>query len=271
MNKTLMLHRVLPKHCADGYYYRRGTAIDIDCFRRMLDALERNHWQTVTPLEKNNGARQVCLTFDDGYADNALALDELLTRDMRATVFAVKNYCTDNFSPIDDMAAWLDDRPDVSPKLAASLVHGRIKRQLRGMSAQRYRHLRRRHFALGDHPNAAQFLTEQQLRDYCARGIAIGIHGCTHRVWSCLSTLQLRTEIEHAARWLRALGVRDIAGLCFPHGQYCSWRNLSSEITQLAEVGLFGVDEKYTDPAVTHRIWIRQNTNFSALFVSDTN
>jgi len=223
--KTLMLHRVLPRR-TDNYYFRRGTAISFDQFRRLLDALEAHGWQSVTPLDSARSLdgdatadRRVCITFDDGYADNARAFDELLARDLRATVFVVKDFVVDNFSPIDDMAAWLDDAPDAPAGLTASPESGRIKMMLRNLSAQRYRRLRARHFAVDDHANAASFLTEQQLRRYHSRGIAIGIHGCSHRVWSRLPAAKLRVEIIDAARWLRGLGVERIAGLCFPHGQ----------------------------------------------------
>lgn len=267
-----MLHRVLPRR-VDNYYFRRGTAISFDHFRRLLDALETHRRLGVTPLSSHDDRaaadRRVCITFDDGYADNAAAFDELLARGLRATLFVVKDFIVDNFSPIDDMAARLDDAPDVPAALAASLETGRIKKMLRNMSAQRYRHLRARHFAAEDHKHAARFLTEQQLRDYHRRGIAIGIHGGTHRVWSRLPAARLRAEINQTARWLRELGVDRIAGLCFPHGQYRCCENLGDEIAQLAAVGLFGVDKKYADPAVTPRIWVKQDTDVGRLFADD--
>lgn len=269
--KTLMLHRVLPRR-ADDYYFRRGTAVSFDHFRRLLDVLEKHRWQSVTPLcrpGRATGRRRVCITFDDGYADNAAAFDELLARGLRATLFVVKDFIVDNFSPIDDMAAWLDDVPGIPAALAASLETGRLKKMLRNMSAQRYRHLRARHFALGDHNNAAQFLTERQLRDYHKRGIAIGIHGCTHRVWQRMPMAKLRAEINQTAQWLRGLGVNQIAGLCFPHGQYRNCKNMGGEIAQLAAAGLFGVERQYADPMVTPRIWVRQDTDVERLFADD--
>ena len=277
MTKTLMLHRVLPQLQAGGYYLRRGTAIDAACFHRLLDALEHSGARTVTPLDVDDddddddgdGQRcRVCITFDDGYADIAPALDALLARGMCATIFAVKEYCVNNFSPIDDAAAWLDATTDAPPQLIASLTDGAMKKRMRNLSSRRYRRLRERLFGLGDHPDAAQFLTERQLRDYHARGVAIGIHGCTHRVWSNLSAPQLRAEIEQAANWLRGIGVRDIAGLCFPHGRHRTLCDLGPAVARLAAVGVFGVDAPYADPAVTRRIWIRPNTerDFAALF-----
>jgi len=271
MNKTLMLHRVLPRR-VDNYYFRRGTAISFDHFRRLLDALEKHRWRSVTPLcplDSAAAVRRVCITFDDGYADNAAAFDELLARDLCATLFVVKDFVVENFSPIDDMAAWLDDARDVPAELAVSLETGRLKKILRGMSAQRYRRFRARHFAAGDHKNAARFLTERQLTDYHRRGIAVGIHGKSHRVWRRLPAAQLRADINETARWLRELGVAEIAGLCFPHGQYRSCANLGGTIEQLAAVGLFGVEKKYPDPAVTPRVWVKQDTNAEQLFAID--
>jgi len=270
--KTLMLHRVLPRR-VDNYYFRRGTAISFDHFRRLLDALEKHHRQTVTPLcpndERATVDRRVCITFDDGYADNAAAFDELLARDLCATLFVVKDFIVGNFSPIDDMAAWLDDAPDAPVALTASLETGRLKKMLRSMSAQRYRRLRARHFTACDHKNAARFLTERQLTDYHRRGIAIGIHGRTHRVWSRMPSAQLRAEIFDTARWLRRLGIDQIAGLCFPHGQYRYCKNLGGDIARLAAAGLFGVDKKYADPAVTPRVWVKQDTDVERLFADD--
>jgi len=266
-----MLHRVLPRR-SDNYYFRRGTAISFDQFRRLLDALDAHGWRTVTPLcslDESAAGRCVCLTFDDGYADNTAAFDELLARELRATVFVVKDFIVDNYSPIDDMAAWLDDKPDAPAEMTASLETGRIKRMLRNLSAQRYRRLRARHFGVDDHANAASFLTEQQLRDYHRRGIAVGIHGRTHRVWSLLPAARLRAEILDSARWLRGLGVDQIAGLCFPHGQYRNCANLGGEITRLAAVGLFGVEKQYADPAVTPRVWVKEDTDVEGLFAGD--
>ena len=266
MIKTLMLHRVLPVERTDGYYFRRGTAIDTACFHRLLDALEQHRVRTVTPLHTGGEGRRVCITFDDGYADIAPALDALLARGMRATIFVVKEYCISNFSPIDDMAAWLDASESVPAALAESLTCGAMKKRMRGMPVFRYRRHRRRLFGFGDHPASAGFLTERQLREFHARGIAVGIHGCTHRAWSNLSAPQLCAEIEESADWLRKLGVRDIAGLCYPHGCYRALHNLDGEVARLAETGVFGVDRPYADPAVTRRVWVRQHTNFAALF-----
>lgn len=269
MEKTLMLHRVLPSR-SDGYYFHRGTAITFDRFRRMLDALQKYNWRSETPLcrvTRMAGAWQsgdadvqrVCITFDDGYADTAAALDEILARGMCATVFVVKDFSVTGFSPIDDLAAWLDANPDAPSALVASLTGGRLKKLVRNMSATRYRNLRWRYFARGDHPEAVGFMGERVIADYYRRGVAFGIHGTSHRVWSGMRAGEVRAEIVESACWLRGLGIKDIAGLCFPHGQYRDCQQLGGEAARLARVGMFGVDCAYADARVTRRVWIRED------------
>ncbi|MFT4929589.1 MAG: hypothetical protein ACI8WB_005723 [Phenylobacterium sp.] len=154
---------------------------------------------------------------------------------------------------MDDMVAWLQNTDNVSRQIFDSLSSGRLKRILRRLDAHRYRLLRRRWFNItSDHRQSAPFLTENQLRYYHHCGITMGVHGTSHRIWSGLSLSQLSTEIEDAMAWLTTLGVKQLQGLCLPHGGHSSllqhWRDFT----------VLGVDRSYDNCAVIRRTWFKQ-------------
>ncbi len=69
-------------------------AVSRQRFREQLDFLRDAGWLTCTQAElatggPSHGERTVAITFDDGYADNHGACDDLLRRDMKASWFVV--------------------------------------------------------------------------------------------------------------------------------------------------------------------------------------
>jgi peptidoglycan/xylan/chitin deacetylase (PgdA/CDA1 family) len=86
----LMYHSVQPGSGQADWPW----AITMRRFRQQLDFLDAKGWKTVTMGELAASPnkwpdRTVTITFDDGYADNLAACEELQLRGMRATWFVV--------------------------------------------------------------------------------------------------------------------------------------------------------------------------------------
>ncbi|MCK5855213.1 MAG: polysaccharide deacetylase family protein [Sulfurovaceae bacterium] len=252
-----MLHRVLEKIEPDNYYFQRKTAISWQCFIKLLDKIEEDNQQTavISQLEKHS-KDNVYITFDDGYLDNAPALDEILRRGMVATLYPVKNFIETNFSIIDDMAHHLMQYPSTNSKLKKSLISGRFKNILKKISVHRYRYLRQHIFNISsDYPYKRLFLHTLQLKYYLKAGIELGIHGCSHQIFTTLSTQQLAQELKQASDWLYYLGAKKKLSICFPHGKFNS-----QVIAQCYDYShlLLGVDTKITDQAVFKRLHVQE-------------
>ena len=251
-----MLHRVLPVFDKNNYYFQRGTAISWQRFIDLLDQIEKRQLKTAVISDlSNNQENTVYLTFDDGYKDNAQAFDEILKRGMVATLYPVKNFIETDFSPIDNMAHYLMQYPQIDFDLKQSLISGRLKHLLRKLSVKRYCYLRSKWFGLNENNKRESiFLTTEQLKKYVKKGIELGIHGCSHRTFTTLSKEQLKQELVTAKDWLTSLGNKNHFSICFPHGQY------NQEVIQFC-LGysklLLGVDTKTINP-VLRRIYIKE-------------
>ncbi|ODV10642.1 MAG: polysaccharide deacetylase [Thiobacillus sp. SCN 64-317] len=87
----LMYHAVTPGKTAPAWPW----AVSMQQFREQLDFLAAEGYQTPTMAElvaapaKTWRGRTAAITFDDGYADNLAACEELQKRGMRATWFIV--------------------------------------------------------------------------------------------------------------------------------------------------------------------------------------
>ncbi|NMG16545.1 polysaccharide deacetylase family protein [Aromatoleum bremense] len=86
----LMYHAVEPGAGSPRWPW----AVSLQRFRTQLDLLSAEGWRTPTLQEliaapEHWASRTVVITFDDGYADNLFAVEELQQRGMRATWFVV--------------------------------------------------------------------------------------------------------------------------------------------------------------------------------------
>lgn len=258
MPQILMLHRVLPEFNSNNYYFQRNTAISWKRFVNLLDEIEVSgmHTLTVSALSKAPLRNSVFLTFDDGYADNSEALNEILRRGMVATLFPVKQFIQDDFSPIDDMAFQLMKCCGVSQELYSSLLEGRHKKLLRRMSFNKYRQLRKKLFSIAeDALPSGLFLTEHQLSDFCSKGIELGVHGVSHRIFTSLSNDALQQELNESRDWLISLGANKNLPICFPHGAH---NQRIVDICLTYGSLLFGVDAVPSCSSVQRRTHIKE-------------
>jgi|TARA_B100001063_G_scaffold158194_1_gene147558 peptidoglycan/xylan/chitin deacetylase (PgdA/CDA1 family) len=257
--RIYMLHRVLKNYDEKNYYYQRQTGISWKKFIELLDTIEKKGWKTkpISALAKGYTHNDVFITFDDGYRDNIGAFDELINRGMIATVYPVKDFVLDGFSPIDDMALHLMSTPNVPKDLSLSLLGGRLKRILRGITASRYRYLRQRLFGIDvDADSTHLFMQEHHLKLYNSQGIELGIHGCSHRAFTQLSPSELNKELTENYNWIRGLGCRESMSICFPHGKH---NKKVIEQSQLFGLIHLGVDCETFYPSVLRRIHITED------------
>lgn len=245
---VLMLHRVLDRYDSDNYYFQRGTAISWQCF---------SCWVAWAVVRREQGLSVPVFTFDDGYADNYRAITELLKFDLPVVLSPVRDFVVTGFSPIDDMAARLNQHEStLSARLHAALLDGKLKACLATLDAQQYRSYRQRWFAIADDVPKNQFLSEIQLRELVNLGLQLGVHGITHRVWTALSTAELHAEIQSSLAWLASLGCDQPVGLCMPHGKI---DQSVYDILQGYKLPLLGVDREYPF-TVIRRLWVKEDT-----------
>jgi len=98
---VLMYHSVTPGRLTPNWRW----AVSNRCFCAQLDLLSSYGWQTFCVRDACNPRdfphRSAIITFDDGYADNFLAFNELTRRGMQATWFIVSR-------DIGKQAGWQD-------------------------------------------------------------------------------------------------------------------------------------------------------------------
>ena len=262
--RIYMLHRILKYYDENNYYFQRNTAISWNKFIELLDLIEINGWQTrhISSLAQGYTDNDVFITFDDGFKDNSTAFDEMIRRNMTATLYPVKDFALTGFSPIDDMAHHLMATPGVASDLLQSLLSGRLKRLLRGVSASRYRYFRKHWFGINfDAIREPFFMQEKQLAYYRSQGIELGIHGRSHRAFTHLTTFELSAELSDCLHWLRSLGNDSPTSICFPHGKH---NDLVIKQSHLIANILLGVDCDDIHLSVLRRVHITEEYNVRA-------
>lgn len=161
-----------------------ALAVRVSDFEEQLAWLKRQGYRAVTlaqlmtePLVK--GERVVCLTFDDGYADNyTLAFPLLKKYGFVATMFLVSDYVS-----TDHIFYW-----DV-PKLTAQAD-----------------------------PAWYRLLTWEQVAEMVDYGIEMGSHTCTHPELTKVTAEQCLTEMTRSRQDLGARLGREIVSFCYPRG-----------------------------------------------------
>jgi glycosyltransferase involved in cell wall biosynthesis/peptidoglycan/xylan/chitin deacetylase (PgdA/CDA1 family) len=245
----LMYHRVLPDERCRGYRLP-SLAMPESAFEQQMRWLAKR-FRVMTVAEavasmadgRASSDAAVCVTFDDGYADNVeVAAPILEAYGLLATFFVTSGLTdTDRLAWYDDAAMrWLHASP--SQRLAAlSRANGAFAgadgardvpsagmslsewmSRLKGVPApQRDRIIEQLPTLHGQARDPLdRMMSSSELRGLQARGHEIGCHTVTHPIVTLLDERELAWEIEQSRRDVEAKVGGRAAGFCYPNGTY---------------------------------------------------
>jgi len=212
-----------------------------DEFDRQLAAVDR--WFTVLPLREaaaklRDGTlpvRSACITFDDGYADNAsVALPVLRRRGVPATFFVSTSFIDGgrmwNDSVIETIRAKkgdvLDARTIGLGSLDISSTQSRrdaIDRVLSGLKYLPQEERQKRVETLAAEASrplpSDLMMTSEQVRSLHASSMEIGAHTVTHPILARLDRDRASSEIRESRRRLEAITGKPVTLFAYPNGK----------------------------------------------------
>ena len=280
---TLMYHRVCDRNPQTEAYFRLGTAIAPEVFRRQLEWLaERFLFCAPSEIFCGGGRARCVLTFDDAYCD----ADEIPNLPPCA-IFPIAAHMGDS-----EEAASFDsyygilatakrrseaDIGEVCRILGIAELHsapplddgmnwwirgGPVKRALKSapVPIRRRALFRLAEILRGRLPSASSlYLTANQLSNLAKKGCHIGGHGETHRPLTILSRTELTAEIEASRRFARRFHRDGEIAFCYPDGKN------NNEVRRSVGEGGFafgfttqhGVALEHADRFALPRIWMR--------------
>lgn len=231
---TLIYHRVLPQR--DPMRPGEPTASEFDWQMRLL----REHFHPLSLQEATarlaQGAlprRAVCVTFDDGYADNEqIALPVLKRHGIPATVFVSTGYLNGgrmwNDTVIEALRNWSGEHADLNDLglTLYSLDSTQARREAAEDVLTRIKHrdpVERQDIVdaiaarSGDLPGDLM-MTDDQVRNLAQSGVTIGAHTVSHPILASVSTDIAREEIRGSKAYLESLLQRDVGVFAYPNG-----------------------------------------------------
>jgi len=231
----LIYHRVLPRH--DPMRPSEPTITGFDWQMRLLRD-KFNPLPLVEAVDRLRAGtlpnRAVCVTFDDGYADNELhALPILKKYAIPATVFVSTGFLNGgrmwNDSIIEVCRDFEGDKLDLSEldlgcfgletstqRLAAvDNIIRRIKHFDPVIRATLVREIENRVTAL---PNDLM-LTDAQIHSLAHNGVVIGAHTVNHPILSSVSSEIARREIHDSRLYLEELLQKQLEVFAYPNGK----------------------------------------------------
>lgn len=234
---VVIYHRVMP--APDPL---RPGEVDSEQFDRQMRMLRRCFdpmplTDAVQALRQGTlRGRAVCVTFDDGYADNLTIAQPILARHgIPATVFVATGYLDGgrmfNDTVIDGISAMRADELDLRDiglgthrlqsvldrRGAVSAILDALKRLPEAERDERVQAILRAGgvTTLPEPP----MLTTPQLRSLSERGVEIGGHTVSHAILSSLSAEQAEAEIDAGRRQLEQVVERPVRQFAYPNGR----------------------------------------------------
>lgn len=282
----LIYHRVL-----EAPDFMRPSEPDVNTFSWQMK-LVADHFNVLSlrdAVEKmrsgNLPDRALCITFDDGYADNATLAQPILERlGLPATVFVATAFLNGgrmwNDTVIEAVRNLVQADLDLSNfgLEVYSLQTNELKRQTARSILGAIKHLP---------PNQRQLITDHiaslvsdlprdlmlnsgQLQELHSRGIEIGGHTHSHPILAALSIEDAKREISEGKSTLESIIGEPISTFAYPNGQPGS-DFFSEHRDFLAELGFTvavttqaGVSDSASDPLMLARFtpWDRQPLKF---------
>lgn len=230
----LIYHRVVPER--DPMRPGEPTQAEFDWQMRLLA-------EQFTPLSLEEAARRlvdgslprraVCVTFDDGYADNEqLALPVLARYGIPATVFVSTGYLNGgrmfNDTVIEALRNW---REPVAALAELGLRDYPLattadRREAAGDILTRIKHRdpAERQAIVDAIANGARglpddlMMSDDQVRALAAAGVSVGAHTVSHPILAAVAPETAQREIRDSKAQLESLLQREIAVFAYPNG-----------------------------------------------------
>lgn len=289
---VLIYHRVLP--APDPML---PSEPDAATFAQQMDLLAQNF--VVLPLREGVArlrqgqlpARAVCITFDDGYANNfTVALPILRERALPATVFVAPAYldggCMFNdmiFEACRAAPEELDLADFGMGQLSLAGAPERIRAAQQIVDQWKYlprqeRQQRAEQLAerVGAAPHTGLMMTEQQVARMPHEGIEIGAHTMTHPILARTQPDEARDEIVRSRRRLEDIIGAPVFSFAYPNGK--PGRDYAREhVNIVREAGFelavstsWGTATAQSDPFQIPRIapWDRHPLRYAARMVN---
>jgi peptidoglycan/xylan/chitin deacetylase (PgdA/CDA1 family) len=266
-----------------GARYLHGLSVTPDVFRGQMKWLaERCDVRTLgegldrlTRGESRSARPMVCVTFDDGYADNArIAAPILEELGLRGTFFIATDFVLRRQMLWFDRAAeaWVRDRTASQQALAAcdqgtrSPGSGTFRDWMSGLKAvapaARLQMLDKILSSGSGITELTEPMTVEEMSTMQANGHEIGSHSVSHPILPQLDDDQLRSEFADSKAELEVILRRPVPAFCYPNGS-CDER--VSRAAGSAGYGYActtkaGNNEAGTDRLALHRVHIHASS-----------
>ncbi|MGF1529307.1 MAG: polysaccharide deacetylase family protein [Candidatus Competibacterales bacterium] len=194
----------------------------------LAEAVERLYRKALPP-------RSVCITFDDGYADNYTQALPLLQRfGLPATVFIASGYLNGNLMWNEALMELIRRAPGETLDLTTrgwgvhplttlearrQILEALVKRLKYLHPLERIRHIEAMADEVGVVLNHRAMMTSEQVAALAAAEVEIGAHTVNHPVLSHIDDAEARREISENRQHLQELTGRTIRFFAYPYGK----------------------------------------------------